>query len=194
MNLAQSDETSGAAERKMLSYLKRQGINSLEGLKAKLTSVYYPTFAIIMTSNGRSVDDFKRYLERVGADISAGALDRLHHDDFKKSLVWNPDQVELCETTLRELTGRESATLKEVLSAINKKGYDKCQPEDGPRLRELYQGRDSLLIAMEPIAGHIFYLNYEKCWHIDEKPTLRTSCYREYFGYDRFVFRRRKAS
>lgn len=168
---------------------------SLKNTNIMATS--YPTIAVIKTGDGRKTADFLGSLKLLGRRVGDWTEKVMEQDDFKKSVSETSAEYELCTATVKELTGSDVATLRDILSAVIKKGYDKCQPEDGPRLREAYSGTDLYFLAMDPIRdsggdprifcvyGSVSALWLDTSWHsLDLKGR----------GDRLVVFRRRKTS
>lgn len=184
----------------ILNYLEEIGLTTLDALKNRLdatVATLFPVLATIKTGDGRKTADFLKSLKQRGFKVGKWAEDVMKQNDFKNSVSNKEDEFELCPATVKELTGNDVATLRDILAAVIKKGYDKCMPEDGPRLREAYSGTDTLFLAMDPIRGSdgdplIFYVdgNDDDLWLAADDRNLDY----EWSGGDRFVFRRRKTS
>ncbi|HBM45985.1 MAG: hypothetical protein UT05_C0001G0038 [Parcubacteria group bacterium GW2011_GWF2_38_76] len=186
---------SNKEEREMLSYLKSNSVMTLELLKRRLlvfgSVPIYPTVAIIKIGDGRKTEDFFRALKSKGLKVINCAREVMGQDKFKKSISETQDEVELVLATAKELTGKDMVTFKEILSAIASRGYDKCQPEDGPRLREAYAGDGEFLIAMDSINDkytEVFFVSNDE----DEGPCLDTCSGDPWDGKTSLIFRRRK--
>lgn len=103
-----------------------------------------------------------------------------------ESILWNllvvtgGAELHLSVATVKELTGKDSATLEEVYNAIKIRGGDLCPAEVGPRLCLcMGKGREMLWlkIAMNPITDSsgdqkIFCIGWFN--EGDRKPWIRT--------------------
>lgn len=90
----------------------------------------------------------KAQLEKAGFKVGTYAAQILEKVTFKKQTV------ELVVKTVRELTGKDSATRSEIYEAALKQGLDLCPAEVGPALRLAYKDQPNgewILVGMEPI-------------------------------------------
>ncbi len=127
--------------------------------------------------------------------VSDWALNILGKPAF--TLVQTEEEVELGLATVKELTGKDQATIKEIFDVIRRVG-ELCPAEVGPALREQYQDQpigEWTLVAMEPIkdSGGSLYLfdvgrGGDGLWLSADWANPASV----YYGDRRFVFRLRK--
>lgn len=150
------------------------------------------TFATFKTGDDRNMENVLRQQGCLIGKFSAGLME---HDSYKNSVSKKEETVEIVAPTAFELTGKRFPTFDEIKAAGIAKGYDLCQPEDGPRLCEVHRGTDSIIIAMEAIRFHgSDPLVFEVFWG-DNKLLLAVCCaypFMSWHGGRRFAFRRRK--
>jgi hypothetical protein len=112
-----------------------------------------PTFEAWKTlklGTHKSVDDLRQAILDNGNRISPWGDDILGKIELAKTET----EVTLHVATVKELTGKDVATNREINEAIREKGYDLCPAEVGPQLRLQYQNQPSgewLIVATEPV-------------------------------------------
>ncbi len=113
----------------------------------------------------KNIDDYCRNIR---------AIQRIRFSEEAEDIIGKPDfrvpnhkiRLNLCIATVRELTGKQEAPLREIFKAIERVGR-LCPNWVGPELRLQYKNQpenESLTISMEPIIGskgelHLFYLD-----------------------------------
>jgi len=127
--------------------------------------------------------------------VSDWALDILGKPAF--TLAQTAESIDLCSATVKELTGKSSATTAEIFDAIKRIG-DLCPAEIGPALREQYLDQPNwewLHIAMEPICDSDGSLSMFGVGRVGGDLWLSAYFVRPssvWADVDRFVFRSRK--
>jgi hypothetical protein len=176
--------------------VKQNWIENPRGLSKVLTEalcppedvIEFPVWKTIKLGTHKSVDDLRKSLKDNENRISG----------WGNEILSKTALAVLHTATVKELTGKELATNREINEAIRLKGYDLCPAEVGPQLRLQYPDRPKgewLRVAMEPISGSgggllIFSVDHDGGgrWlhgyigHPDD----------EWFGGERFVFASRK--
>lgn len=150
----------------------------------------FPVWKRILLGTHKSVDALRRDLKSNGFRISDWGNNILR----KISLATSETEINLCVATVKELTGKDWATNREILGAIRAKGYELCPAEVGPQLRLQYPDQPSgewLRIGMEPITGSdggLFIFNVDP--YGDERWLSSFYGYpgHEWSGDRRFVF------
>lgn len=147
---------------------------------AELTSeiVDFPVFKTIKLGTHKNVDKLHESLKENGFQISSQGSDILAKTDIAKSET----EINLCLATVKELTGKNKATNREINNAIRTKGYQLCPAEVGPQLRLQYPDQsyeERNCVAMEPIDIDIFRVD-----NVGDKRWLRG-----YYGHPNYQWR-----
>ena len=144
------------------------GNEKFEGTLGKLIEEYelkpivLPIFKTINLGRYKNIDWFKGAfvcLQNELGDLFSKLLSRVSISPEKK-------EIDLVKVSVRDLTGKESATCKEIYDvALSPKfGLALCEPEDAPYLRVGYQEQPAgeiLYMGMEPIvSGGCHFLFY----------------------------------
>lgn len=114
-------------------------------------SVEFPVFKTVKLGTHKSVNDLRQSLKDNGNRISEWGNDILG----KTTLAESETEAVLHTATVKELTGKDQASNREINEAILSKGYDLCPAEVGPQLRLQYADQPNnewIRVAMEPIA------------------------------------------
>ena len=191
------DISFGTAEAVFNKLGGKEGIEKFLRDETKVVEVEvteFPEFMTIKIGTHDSVDELRQSLKDKGNRISSYGNDILG----KIALAETETEVTLHSATVKELTGKDVASNREINEAIRSKGYDLCPAEVGPQLRLQYSDQPSgeyLRVAMEPIAdsdGDLFIFDvnhaYDDRWldsdggHPDDR----------WNGDNRFVFVSRK--
>jgi len=117
-----------------------------------LATVEFPVFKTIKLGTHKSVNDLRQSLKDSGNRISDWGNNILGRTNLAESET----EVTLHVATVKELTGKNWATNREINEVIRSKGYDLCPAEVGPQLRLQYPDQPNgewIRVAMEPIAG-----------------------------------------
>jgi len=112
--------------------------------------VKFPVWKVIELGTYKSIDEIWESFEDKGIGLSNCGNDILS----KILLTKTKKEVTLHKATVKELTGKHVATIREIYEAIRIKGYELCPAEVGPQLRLQYLDQsklEPLLIAMEPV-------------------------------------------
>ncbi len=110
----------------------------------------FPVLKTIKLGTHKSLWDLRQSIEAGGNRIGAwgdSILSRIILSTFET-------EVTLHVASVSELTGRDFANIREVITAVQALGYDLCPGEIGPQLRRQYSEQpedDWLNIAMEPV-------------------------------------------
>lgn len=110
----------------------------------------FPVWKTIKLGTHKSADALRRAIENRG-------LNNTHFGDRmleKTPLAESETEVDLYKATVKELTGKDSASQSEVDEAIRAGGYHLCPAEVGPQLRLQYPDQphgEFIHVAMEPI-------------------------------------------
>jgi hypothetical protein len=147
-------------------------------------------------NNLRTADDFRTALQQAGCRIGNWANDLMSRPGF--TTADQEGDVELTVLTTRQLTGKENGgTTTEIFVGAARIGLEKCQPEDGPQLRQQYLDQplhEFLMIGMKPIADSGGYPSMFFIARDGDGLWLFTDYVdpdRHWGGGDRWVFRRR---
>ena len=144
----------------MDSEIKQGWIENPRGLSKVLAEVLsppentveFPVFKTIKLGTHKSVNDLRSSLKDNGNRISDWGDDILG----RIALAESETEVTLHMATVKELTGKDWATNREINEAIRSKGYDLCPAEVGPQLRLQYSDQPNgewIRVAMEPITA-----------------------------------------
>jgi hypothetical protein len=112
----------------------------------------FPTWFTIIVGTYSSYEEVKAVLEIQGNKISWWASDIL----TETPLTLDKKVLELVKISIKELTGKDRATLAEICQAAKESGLKLCSAEVGLYLRVQYQNQpygELLIVAMEPITG-----------------------------------------
>jgi hypothetical protein len=156
--------------------------------------IEFPVFKTIKLGTHKSVNDLRQSLKDGGNRIGDWGNDILG----KTTLAESETEVTLHVATVKELTGKDCATNREINEAIRSKGYNLCPAEAGPQLRLQYpdQPKDEWLrVAMEPITDSVGGLGIFRVERDDGERWLDGSFGHpddEWSGDGRFVFVSRK--
>lgn len=139
-------------------------------------SVGFPVWKTktIKLGTHKSVDEIRRSLKDNGFHISEWGKDILG----MVILAEVESEITLHTATVKELTGMNFATYREIKEAIHFKGYELCPAEVGPQLRLQYPDQpkgEYLRIAMEPVTDSYGYLYFFNVVYLRDKCRL--------FGY-----------
>lgn len=143
----------------------------------------------------KTADDFGKAVKSALMKIDDRANDILDKSAFTVAQV--ETEVELACATVKELTGKNMATLRDIFDAIRCIG-DLCPAEAGPQLRLQYTDQpkgERLVIAMEPITDSDGGLRLFSVEHCGDGPWLSADFGDPdgvWSGFYRFVFLRRK--
>lgn len=166
------------------------------GLSPKdvMSSFEFPVLKTIKLGTHKDVKVLQKALLDAGFKISDWG-----NKIFNKiPLAVSEMEATLHVATVKELTGKDIATNREINEAIRSKGYDLCPAEVGPQLRLQYPDQPKggwLRIGMEPITDSDGGLNVFGVGHdsvgrwlhgINGHPDI------EWCGGNRFVFVSRK--
>jgi hypothetical protein len=127
----------------------------------------FEIFKTIKLGTHKLVDDLRQSLKDNGNRISDWGNDILG----KTTLAESETEVTLHVATVKELTGKDCATNREINEAIRSKGYNLCPAEVGPQLRLQYPDQPKgewLRVAMKPIAGSDGGLSIFRVEHGDD--------------------------
>jgi hypothetical protein len=141
------------------SEIKQSWIENPRGLSKVLAEalcppedvIEFPVFKTIKLGTHKSTNNLRQSLKDGGNRIGDWGDDILG----KTTLAKSETEITLHTATVKELTGKDWATNREINEAIRSKGYNLCPAEVGPQLRLQYpdQPKDEWLrVAMEPIA------------------------------------------
>ena len=123
-----------------------------KALSSFVEPVEFPIWKVIKLGTYKSIEDIRESFKKKGIHITDGAEYMLS----KIPLAKIETKVTLHIRTVKELTGKNSATKKEIYKAICAKGYGLCPAELGPLLRLQYLDQpfdEWINIAMEPVHG-----------------------------------------
>lgn len=161
------------------------------------TAKVWKTWKTIKLGTGpQTADDFHEAVKKAGMKINGWVNDILGKPAFTATA--SVTEVELVVASVAELGFKDGATRKDIYVRAQELGLDLCPPEVGPFLRLQYTDQPKgewLVIAMEPITVsygyhclfHVARVNDDRLLHAgDGEPD------RFWFGYNRFVFLRRK--
>lgn len=186
----------------MNSEIKQGWIENPRGLSKVLSealcppenTVEFTVFKTIKLGTHKLVNDLRQSLKDGGNRIGKWGNDILG----KITLAESEMEVTLHVATVKELTGKDWATNREINEAIRSKGYDLCPAEAGPQLRLQYSDQPNgewIRVAMEPISASDGDLNVFHVAHDDGECWLNGSDGHpgnEWHGGARFVFVSRK--
>ncbi len=145
----------------------------------------------------KNADGYRRAIKgkKVGnqkMDIGDYADDILDKPAF--SVAARATELDLCVATVKELTGKDEAPLKEIFAAIKQVGGQLCPNQVGPELRLQYEDQPKgewLAIGMEPITGSSGSLDLFCVVRLGDDLWLGTDCdnpHGIWHGSIRFVF------
>lgn len=119
----------------------------------------FKVFKTLKLRTGIDADGYRKAIKgkKVGnkkMDIGNYANDILGKPAF--AVVTEETQLDLVVVSVKELTGKDQAPLKEIFARAKEKGLQICPNQVGPELRLQYEDQPSgewLVIGMEPITG-----------------------------------------
>ncbi len=128
----------------------------LENLVEKYTPkpVVLVLFKMIKLGRFKNLEQFKGGFVALANIVSDWALKLLS----KVKVTETETEIDLVKASVKELTGKNKAPLKEIHEAAlsPKFGLEFCEPEDAPRLREAYQEQpdgETLYMGMKSIVS-----------------------------------------
>jgi len=132
----------------------------------------------------KNIEELRKAIEARGDKIREWDGDILKNVE----LSWRKKEIFLAILTVKELTGKDEATLKEIYDAIAKNpDISLCPAEVGPQLRLQYSDQptgEELCIAMEPINSEEHRLRfYFDVDHISDNLELAGMIYRNSLVY-----------
>jgi len=152
---------------------------------------------IRLGTNGlKTADDFRKSLKDNGFSIGDHANDILGKPAF--TVAAEEIELDLVVASVAEIGFKDGATREQIYARAKEHGLDLCPAEVGPQLRLQYKDQPNgewLIVAMEPIAGSVGYLQLFYVERDDSALWLYSFSDRpvHVWGSDaRFVFSRRK--
>ena len=119
----------------------------------------------ITLGTGIDADGYRKAIKAKKMRIGDYANDILGKPEF--TVVTEETEIDLVNVSVKELTGKNKAPLKEVFAQAMARGLQLCPNQVGPELRLQYEDQPEgewLIIGMEPITDSDGYL---KLFHVE---------------------------
>lgn len=184
----------------LVLFLYQHGINSRGGL-LRFFANPYPVVAQYDVGDGMGCQGFMEIFKKRGIAMGRAWENILNQAEFESSISTVPESVMLCETSVEELTGKDSVSYQQLLGVVTRKGYATALPEDVPRYCDVAVSRESprdegVMFLTEPMDSNgekvvIVLENLERIGRRLSVLFIRTNTKIE--GNQRIIFRRYKA-